>query len=61
LLQENCTVDKLVDVLRQLLAHPEQATKESLEKLGLGQSSSPSDKLSEELQKLSRKHQEDRK
>ncbi len=61
LLQENCTVDKLVEVLRQLLAHPEQATQESLKKLGLGQPSSPSDKLSEELQKLSQKYEEDKK
>ena len=55
LLQENCTVDKVVDTLRQLLAHPEQATKESLKKLGLGASASPSDKLAEELKKLARK------
>jgi len=55
LLQDNCTVDKVVDTLRQLLEHPEQATRESLKKLGLGDSSSPSDKLADELKKLARK------
>ena len=55
LLQENCTVDKVVETLRQLLAHPEQATRESLKKLGLGGDDSPSDKLSKELKKLARK------
>lgn len=52
LLQEDCTVDNVVETLRQLLEHPEQATRESLEKLGLGDPHAPSDKLAEELQKL---------
>lgn len=55
LLQENCKVDKIVSVVQQLLAHPEQATKESLKRLGLGASESPSDKMAELLQKLARK------
>ena len=55
LLQENCTVDKIVDTLKVLLAHPEQMTEESLKKLGLGDSKSPSDKLALELQKLAKK------
>ncbi|MBQ7413468.1 MAG: lipid-A-disaccharide synthase [Alphaproteobacteria bacterium] len=55
LLQENCTVDKVVETLRQLLAHPEQATRDSLRKLGLGNPSSPSDKLAEELQKIAKR------
>lgn len=55
LLQENCTVYNVVETLRQLLEHPEQATSESLKKLGLGESYSPSDKLAKELQKLARK------
>lgn len=55
LLQEDCTVDNVVETLRGLLAHPEQATRESLEKLGLGDPHAPSDKLAEELQKLARR------
>ena len=56
LLQENCTVDKVVATLQKLLQHPEQATTESLQKLGLGLPNSPSDKLALELQKLVRKN-----
>lgn len=59
LLQDDCTVDNIVDVLRQLLEHPEQATTESLEKLGLGASNSPSDKLAEELQKIARQRKKE--
>ena len=55
LLQENCTVEKVVATLQKLLEHPEQATAESLQKLGLGKPYSPSDKLAEELQKLAKK------
>ncbi len=55
LLQEDCTVDNVVETLRQLLEHPEQATTESLQKLGLGAPNTPSDKLAEELQKLAKK------
>jgi len=55
LLQENCTVDKIVETVRRLLAHPEQKTKESLKKLGLGAPYSPSDKMASELKKMARK------
>lgn len=58
LLQEDCRVDRIVDTLRQLLTHPEQATHESLARLGLGDAESPSDKLAEELQKIARRRQQ---
>ena len=60
LLQEDCTVDNVVETLRGLLEHPEQATRESLEKLGLGDPHAPSDKLAEELQKLARRDEKKR-
>ncbi len=59
LLQEDCTVDNVVETLRQLLEHPEQATTESLKKLGLGDPHSPSDKLAEELQKIARQRKKE--
>ena len=59
LLQEDCTVDNVVETLQQLLEHPEQATTESLKKLGLGDPHSPSDKLAEELQKIARQRKKE--
>ena len=52
LLQENCTVDNIVEHLRELLAHPHQDTRPGLEKLGLGLPESPSDKLATAVQTL---------
>ena len=57
-MQEDCRVDRIVDTLRQLLTHPEQATHESLARLGLGDAESPSDKLAEALQKIARRRQQ---
>ena len=55
LLQENCTVDKIVEKVRQLLAHPDQKADQSLKKLGLGAPYSPSDKMASVLRKMVRK------
>jgi len=55
LLQENCTVDKIVEKVRRLLAHPDQKTNQSLKKLGLGAPYSPSDKMASVLRKMVRK------
>ena len=55
LLQENCTVDRVVETVRQLLSHPDQKVDESLKKLGLGSSHSPSEKMASVLEKIARK------
>ena len=55
LLQENCTVDKVVETVRRLLAEPDQKAEESLKKLGLGSPDSPSDKMATVLEKMARK------
>ncbi len=54
LLQENCTVDKVLDTLKALLAQPHQDVTESLKKLGVGANYSPSDKLALLLQEMAR-------
>ena len=55
LLQDNCTVDKIVETVRQLLENPAQNTKESLKKLGLGEAYSPSDKMASVLKEMAEK------
>ena len=52
LLQENCTVPKIVATMRGLLSEPKQETAEALAKLGKG--TSPSEKVAKSLMQLAR-------
>lgn len=52
LLQENCTVDNVVDIVKELLENPTQPVEESLQKLGLGGALTPSEKMAEVLAEI---------
>ena len=52
ILQENCTVVKMTQVLRELLQNGQQDLSEGLQKLG--QHTSPSEKVAEKLIQLAR-------
>lgn len=52
LLQENCTVDKVVAVLKDLLQHKKQDVKPALEQLGLSKNMTPSKRMAEKLQEI---------
>ena len=54
LLQENCTIEKITAVARDLLSGQQQNTEEPLKKLGLGSQESPSEKVAKYLIKLAR-------
>lgn len=55
LLQENCTVEKLLATAENLFQNPQQDVLPSLEKLGLNSSESPSQKVAISLLKLAGK------
>lgn len=55
LLQENCTVDTVVDIVKELLENPHQPVEDSLKQLGLGDGQKPSEKMAEVLAEIARK------
>ena len=59
LLQENCTVEKLVATSEQLFQNPKQDVLLSLEKLGLNSAESPSEKVAKCLLKLANRGKND--
>ncbi len=56
LLQDKCTVDNVVSVLKELLADPNQNVDESLSKLGFGGDEVPSERLARVLKEISTKN-----
>ncbi len=52
LLQEKCTVDTVVDMVKELLENPYQGVEESLQKLGLGSNMTPSEKMAKVLSSM---------